>query len=63
MLQINETPSCNIEEMTTMARDQLEIDQEIKILHDFNQMQEPNLFKVVEETLGNYEDKKKVRVD
>ena len=41
-----------------MARYQLEINQEIKILHDFNQKQEPNLFKVVEETLANYEDNK-----
>ena len=46
-----------------MARDQLEIDQAIKLLHDFNQKQEPNLFKVVEATLANYEDKKKLRVE
>ena len=44
-----------------MASNQLEIDQEIKLLHDFNQTQEPNLFKVVEATLANYEDKKKLR--
>ena len=59
MLGINEIPSCNREEMTTMARDQLDIDQAIKLLHDFNQMQNPNLFKVVEEILAKYEDKKK----
>ena len=63
MLGINEIPSCNKEEITTMARDQLDIDQAIKIIHDFNQTQEPNLFKVVEETLANYQDKKKVRVE
>lgn len=63
MLGINEIPSCNREKQTTVARDQLEIDQAIKLLVDFNQTQEPNLFKVVEETLANYEDKKKVRVE
>ena len=63
MLGINEIPSCNKEKQTTVARDQLEIDQAIKLLHDFNQKQEPNLFKVVEATLANYEDKKKVRVE
>lgn len=47
MLGINEIPSCNKEKQTTVARDQLEIDQAIKLLHDFNQKQEPNLFKVV----------------
>ena len=62
MLGINEIPSCNREKKTTMTRDQLEIDQEIKLLHDFNQTKEPNLFNVVEETLANYEDKKKLRV-
>ena len=63
MLGINEIPSGNKEKQTTMARDQLEIDQAIKLPHDFNQNQEPNLLKVVEETLANYEDKKKVRVE
>ena len=63
MLGINEIPSCNIQKKTTMASDQLEIDQVIKLLHDFNQTQEPNLFKVVEAALTNYEDKKKVRVE
>ena len=63
MLGINQIPSHNREKKTTMARDQLDIDQEIKILHDFNQTQEPNFFKVVEATLANYEDKKKVRVE
>ena len=66
MLGINEMceiPSGNKEKQTTVARDQLEIDQAIKLLHDFNQTQEPNLFKVVEATLANYEDKKKVRVE
>ena len=63
MFGINEITSCNRENQTTMASNQLEIDQAIKILHDFNQMKEPNLFKVVEETLSNYEDKKKVRVE
>ena len=59
MLGINEIPSGNKEKQKTVARDQLEIDQAIKLLHNFNQMQEPNLFKVVEATLANYEDKKK----
>ena len=64
MLGINEIHSCNKEKTTTIDRDQLEIDQAIKLnLYDFNQMQEPNFFKVVEETLANYEDKKKVRVE
>ena len=62
MLGINEIPSCNREKQTIMATYQLDIDQAIKIPHDFNQTQEPNLFKVVEATLANYEDKKKVRV-
>ena len=39
MLGINEIPSCNIEKHKTMAIYQLEIDQAIKILHDFNQTQ------------------------
>ena len=46
MLGINEMceiPSGNKEKQTTVARDQLEIDQAIKLLHDFNQTQEPNL--------------------
>ena len=59
MLGINEIPSGNKENHTTVARDQLEIDQEIKLIHDFNQTQEPNLFKVVKATPANYEDKKK----
>ena len=63
MLGINEIPSCNIQKQTTMASDQLEIDQAIKLLHNFNQTNEPKLFKVVEATLANYEDKKKVRVE
>ena len=63
MLGTNEIPSCNKEKQTTVAREKLEIDQAIKLLHDFNQKQEPNLFKVVEATLANYEDKKKVRVE
>ena len=63
MFGINEIASCNREDMTIMAIDQLEIDQAIKLLHDFNQTHEPNLFKVVEATLANYEDKKKVRVE
>ncbi len=63
MLGVHKIPSCNKEKKTTVARDQLEIDQEIKLLHDFNQKQENNLFRVVEEILANYEDKKKVRVE
>ena len=39
MLGINEIPSCNIQNKTIMASDQLEIDEAIKLLHDFNQMQ------------------------
>ena len=63
MLGSIEYPSYNREEKTTMTRDRLDIDQAIKLLHDFNQTQEPNLFKVVEATLANYEEKKKIRVE
>ena len=37
MLGINEIPSGNKENQTTVARDQLDIDQAINLLHDFNQ--------------------------
>ena len=37
MLGINEIPSGNKEKQTTVARDQLDIDQAIKLPHDFNQ--------------------------
>ena len=57
MLGINEILSCNREKQTTMATYEFDIDQEIKRIHYFNQTQEPNLFKVVEATLTNYEDK------
>ena len=45
MLGINEIPTCNREKKTPMARDQLEIDQAIKILHDFNQTKKPNFLR------------------
>lgn len=46
-----------------MVGDRFEIDQAIKLLDDFNKTQDPNLFKVVEATVANYKDKKKVRVE
>ena len=46
-----------------MVGDQFHIDQEIKLLDDFNKTQEPNLFNVVEATLADYKDMKKVRVN
>jgi len=46
-----------------MVGDQFRIDQAIKLLDDFNKTQEPNLFKVVEATLADYKDMKKVRVE
>ena len=46
-----------------MVRDQFHIDQAINLLDDFNKTQEPNLFKVVEATLADYKDMKKVRVE
>ena len=46
-----------------MVGDRFHIDQSIKLLDDFKKTQEPNLFKVVEETLADYTDMKKVRVE
>ena len=59
----SDIPSCNKVQQAMMVGDQFNIDQEIKLLDDFNKTQEPNLFKVVEETLASYEDKIKVRVE
>ena len=59
----SEIPSCNKVQQTMMVGDQFHIDQAIKHLYDFNKTQEPNLFKVVEETLVDYKDMKKVRVE
>jgi len=46
-----------------MVGDWFHIDEAIKFLDDFNETQEPNLFKVVESTLTDYNDLKKVRVE
>jgi len=49
----SEIPSCNEVQKKMIVGDQFHIDQAVKILDDFNKTQEPNLFKVVEETLAN----------
>jgi hypothetical protein len=60
----SQIPSCNDEAtQTTMVGDRFEIEQAIKLLNDFNKTQDPDLFKVVEATLAEYEDKRKVKVE
>jgi len=59
----SEIPSCKKVQQTTVVGDRFHIDQAIKLLDDFNKTQEPNLFKVVEATLADYKDMKKVRVE
>ena len=56
----SEIPSCDKVQQITVIVDWFHIDQEIKLLYDFNKKQEHNLFKVVEATLTDYKDMKKV---
>ena len=59
----SEIPSCNKVQKTTVVGDRFCIDQAMKLLDDFNKTQEPNVFKVVEATLVDYKDMKKVTVE
>ncbi|KAH9292376.1 hypothetical protein KI387_042438, partial [Taxus chinensis] len=59
----SESPSCNQITPKKVSGDRSEIEHAIKILHDLNKTQDSDLFKVVEATLGEYADKRKVKVE
>jgi hypothetical protein len=48
---------------TIMVGDRFKIEQEIQFLNHFNKTQNIDLFKIVEETLAEYEDKRKVTLE